>query len=109
MAMNSPPPIPQTSDRGVPATRIAVLALWAANTVLWIFSLRFLVARSNPMGDGFDMLPALPITVIFFWLALPSGIKAVKGYQGLGSALMLSLAAAALNAIILMAVASTNP
>jgi hypothetical protein len=106
--MNSPPPIPRTSDWDVPATRIAVLALWAANTVFWIYSFRFLLARSNPMGDGFDMLPALPFTVIFFSLALPAGIKAVRGYDGLGSAPMLSLAAAALNAIIFIAVASTN-
>jgi hypothetical protein len=106
--MDSPPPIPRTSDWDVPATRIAVLALLVANTAFWIYSFRFLLARSNPMGDGFDMLPALPLTVIFFWLAVPAGIKAVRGHDGLGLALMLSLAAAALNAIILMAAASTN-
>jgi hypothetical protein len=60
------------------------------------------------MGDGFDMVPAVPLTVIFFWLALPAGIKAVRGYHGLGLALMLSLGAAMLSAIILMAVASTH-
>jgi hypothetical protein len=85
-----------------------VLALVAANTVFWIYSFRFLFARSNPMGDGFDMLPALPLTVIFFCLTLPAGMKAVRGYDGLGLALTLSLAAAALNAIIFMAVASAN-
>jgi hypothetical protein len=108
MTMNSPPPIPRTSDWDVPAIRIAVLALWLANTAFWIYSFRFLFVRSNPMGDGFDMLPAVPFTVIFFCLTLPAGIKAVRGYAGLGSALMRSLAAAALNAMIFMAVASTG-
>src|SRR4051812_3014444 len=107
--MDSPPPIPRTSDWDVPATRIAVLALLVANTAFWIYSFRFLVARSNPMGDGFDMLATLPFTAIFFWLAVPSGIKAVRGYCGLGLALTLSLAAATLNTIIFMAVASTRP
>jgi hypothetical protein len=79
-----------------------------ANTAFWIYSFRFLFVRSNPMGDGFDMLPAVPFTVIFFWLALPSGIEAVRGYYGLRLALMQSLTAAALNAIIFMAVASTG-
>src|SRR4051812_2166169 len=102
--MNSPPPIPQTSAWDAPATRIAVLTLWLANTAFWIYSFRFLLARSNPMGDGFDMLPAVPLTVIFFWLAVPSGIKAVRGYYGLGLALTLSLVAAALNALIFMPV-----
>jgi hypothetical protein len=106
--MDSPPPIPRTSDWDAPAPRIAVLALLVANTAFWIYSFRFLLARSNPMGDGFDMLPALPFTAIFFWLTLPAGMKAVRGYAGLGLALMLSLAAAALNAIIFMAVASAN-
>jgi hypothetical protein len=108
MAMNSPPPLPRTSAWDAPAARITVLALWAANTVFWIYSFRFLLARSNPMGDGFDMLPAVLFTVIFFSLALPSGIKAVRGY-GLRSALTLSFVAAMLNTIIFMAVASANP
>jgi hypothetical protein len=105
--MTTPPPIPpSTSDWDVLPVRLAALTLSAANTVFWLYSFRFLLDHADPKGDGFDMLPALPFTAIFFALTLPSGVKAVRGYDcGLGLALVLG--ASVLNSILFMAVASS--
>jgi len=97
----TPPPLP--ADWDVLPTRIAVLVLAAANTVFWLYTFRFLFVRSNPMGGGFDMLPTVPFTVIFFWLTLSAAIKGFRG-RGLGVALAVVLAATVLNGIVFLGV-----
>jgi hypothetical protein len=99
----TPPPLPAPSDWDVPSTRIVVLVLAAANTVFWLYTFRFLLARSNPMGDGFDMLPTVPFTLIFFCLTLSAAIKGIRG-RDLGLALGLVLGATVLNGIVFLSV-----
>ena len=99
----TPLPLPATSDWDVLSTRIAVLVLAALNTGFWIYTFPFLLARSNPKGDGFDMLPVLPFGVIFFWLTLPAVIKGFRG-RGLRFALAAVAGATILNAMIFLAV-----
>jgi hypothetical protein len=80
-----------------------VLVLATLNTGFWLYTFPFLLARSNPKGDGFDMLPVMPFGVIFFWLTLPAAIKGFRG-RGVGFALAAALGATMLNAMIFLAV-----
>jgi hypothetical protein len=104
--MSTPPPLPPTSDWDVPSIRIATLVLAAGNAAFWIYIFPFVYAHANPKGDGFDMLPVMPFTAIFFALTLPSAARAI-GARGLGLALALVLGATALNTIIFAALLSS--
>jgi hypothetical protein len=104
--MSTPPPLPPASDWDVPSIRIGTLALAACNGALWVYIFLFVYAHANPKGDGFDMLPVMPFTIIFFALTLPSAARAIGG-RGLGVALGLVLGATALNAIIFLALLSS--
>ena len=104
--MPAPPPLPSASDWDVPSIRIATLALAAGNTAFWVYTFPFIYGHANPNGDGFDMLPVMPFTVIFLVLTLPSAARAI-GRRGYGLALGLVLGATALNAIIFLGVLSS--
>ncbi|KRR28173.1 hypothetical protein CQ14_38565 [Bradyrhizobium lablabi] len=104
--MSTPPPLPSASDWDVPSTRIAALALSACNAAFWIYTFPFVYAHTDPKGTGFDMLPVMPFTIIFFALTLPTAVKAIGG-RGLGVALVLVLGATALNTIIFLALLSS--
>ncbi|MCA6113571.1 hypothetical protein J6524_01320 [Bradyrhizobium sp. WSM 1738] len=104
--MSTPPPLPPGSDRDVLSIRIATLALAACNGAIWVYIFPFVYAHANRKGDGFDMLPVMPFTIIFFALTLPSAARAIGG-RGLGVALGLGLGATALNAIIFLALLSS--
>lgn len=99
----TPPPLPAGSDWDVPSVRVIVLALAAGNAGFWLYTFPFLLARSNPMGDGFDMLPVMPFGLIFFCLTLPAAFKGYRA-RNLGLALALGLGATLLNAIVFLAV-----
>jgi hypothetical protein len=100
--MSAPPPLPPASDWDVPSIRIAALVLAVGNAAFWIYTFPFVHAHTDPKGTGFDMLPVMPFTLIFFALVLPTAIKAIGG-RGLGVGLALVLGATALNAIIFLA------
>jgi hypothetical protein len=38
------------------------------DTVFWLYTFRVIFAHSNAKGDGFDLVPVMPITVIFLAL-----------------------------------------
>ncbi|KRQ95622.1 hypothetical protein CQ12_03265 [Bradyrhizobium jicamae] len=90
----------------MPSTRITALVLSACNAAFWIYTFRFVYAHADPKGTGFDMLPVMPFSIIFFALTLPGAIKAISG-RGLGVALGLVLGATALNTIIFLALLSS--
>ncbi|WP_141688485.1 hypothetical protein [Bradyrhizobium paxllaeri] len=104
--MSTPPPLPSASDWDVPSTRITALALAACNAAFWIYTFPFIYAHADPKGTGFDMLPVMPFTIIFFALTFPAAAKAIGG-RGLGVALGLVLGATALNTIIFLALLSS--
>lgn len=83
--------------------RVIVACVAAANALFWIWTFSYIAVHSNPKGDGFEWISALPFAAIFLGLIMPAMLSAVRG-KGLGRALIFVMAATMLNAIIFLAV-----
>jgi hypothetical protein len=58
----------------------ATLGLAAAETLFWLYTFSYINRHANPMGDGMEWLAAVPMTIIFLALVLPTLILGVIGW-----------------------------
>ncbi len=59
--------------------RTAAFTAAGAETLLWLYSFRYIAIHANPRGDGMEWLAAVPVTGVFLVLVLPALIAAVIG------------------------------
>jgi hypothetical protein len=58
----------------------ATIAVIVAESLLWLYSFRYIGAHSNPLGDGMEWLAAVPLTAVFVALVVPAAISALLGW-----------------------------
>ena len=58
----------------------ATIAVIVAESLLWLYSFRYIRAHSNPLGDGMEWLAAVPLTVVLVALVVPAAISALLGW-----------------------------
>jgi len=81
------------------AARWTIMALAAAQTLFWIYAIYHIVSHANPKGDGFELVAIMPMSFIFFGLALPAWMLAREGRK-VGIAAILCLAGLLANALL---------
>jgi ABC-type branched-subunit amino acid transport system permease subunit len=77
----------------------AAFSAVGAETLLWLYSFRYIAIHTNPRGDGMEWLAAVPFTGVFLVFVLPSLIGAVIGFWSQRAA-QIAAALAALAAVL---------
>lgn len=61
--------------------RLAVFAAAGAQTLFWLYTFYYIAGRANPRGDGMEWLAAVPMTIIFLALVMPTLILGALGFR----------------------------
>jgi hypothetical protein len=58
--------------------RIFVIAAAVAQTLFWIYTWYYIITRTNPRGDGMELVATVPLTMIFLLFAAIPFMNAVS-------------------------------
>lgn len=65
------------------SARITIVAIAAAQTLFWIYTIYHIISRADPKGDGFELVAIMPMSLIFILLVLPALMMGVNKRENL--------------------------
>ena len=81
------------------AARWTIMAIAAAQTLFWLYTIYYVIVHASPKGDGFELVAIMPMSVIFLAFGLPAFLKARAG-RSLKVAAILCLIGLAANFLV---------